>query len=282
VSRSRRKRIPPRTRGLSIRTKLLLVSLALLLIPWMGYQYVRDMKGFLLQGQENALSLTARAVSTVLHDRPELFDPETGAPQLIGEPTDIFAYPLPNHIRLDGDPADWGEQLDRMGVFDGSQDQLCGPDYHADALSFGHLVGYRGPYLYVLFEVTDERLIFRDRTLRRLDNSDHLRLSLQSPGGDVTRYLLTARQPGRMSVYLMDESWRYPVTGEPNYDIAAELGHVTGCRHRATRGTRTPQPAAVAFAGNCQDIAWLEPTGGAHLGIGSSTARAYRGRQTLE
>jgi dedicated sortase system histidine kinase len=223
VSRSRRKRIPPRTRGLSIRTKLLLVSLALLLIPWMGYQYVRDMKGFLLQGQENALSLTARAVSTVLHDRPELFDPETGAPQLIGEPTDIFAYPLPNHIRLDGDPADWGEQLDRMGVFDGSQDQLCGPDYHADALSFGHLVGYRGPYLYVLFEVTDERLIFRDRTLRRLDNSDHLRLSLQSPGGDVTRYLLTARQPGRMSVYLMDESWRYPVTGEPNYDIAAEL-----------------------------------------------------------
>ena len=71
MSDSRRtKRSPPRTRGLSIRTKLLLVSLALLLIPWMGYQYVRDMKGFLLQGQENALSLTARAVSTVLHDRP--------------------------------------------------------------------------------------------------------------------------------------------------------------------------------------------------------------------
>lgn len=45
----------------SIRSKLLLVALALLLIPWMGYQYVREMKSFLLHGQENALLLTARA-----------------------------------------------------------------------------------------------------------------------------------------------------------------------------------------------------------------------------
>lgn len=50
--------------GLSIRSKLLLVALALVLIPWMGYEYVRDMKSFLLRGQENALSLTARAIAT--------------------------------------------------------------------------------------------------------------------------------------------------------------------------------------------------------------------------
>jgi len=59
--------------GFSIRTKLLMVALLLLLIPWMSYVYVRDMKTFLLSGQENALSLTSRAVATVLHDRPELF-----------------------------------------------------------------------------------------------------------------------------------------------------------------------------------------------------------------
>ena len=57
----------------SIRTKLLLVAMLLLLIPWMSYVYVRDMKMFLLAGQEDALSLTSRAVATVLHDRPELF-----------------------------------------------------------------------------------------------------------------------------------------------------------------------------------------------------------------
>ena len=59
--------------GFSIRTKLLPVALLLLLIPWMSYVYVRDMKGFLISGQEDALTLLSRAVATVLHDRPELF-----------------------------------------------------------------------------------------------------------------------------------------------------------------------------------------------------------------
>ena len=57
----------------SIRYKLLLVILTLLLIPWMGYQYVRELKSFALQGQEEALLLTAGAIATVFHDRPELF-----------------------------------------------------------------------------------------------------------------------------------------------------------------------------------------------------------------
>ena len=51
------------SRGLSIRSKLLFVALALILIPWIGYEYVKGMKTFLLQGQESALSLTARAVA---------------------------------------------------------------------------------------------------------------------------------------------------------------------------------------------------------------------------
>lgn len=211
-------------RGLSIRGKLLLVALALLLIPWMGYEYVREMKSFLLQGQENALSLTARAVSTVLHDRPEFFDPDTGASQLMGEPTDLYAHPLPSYIRLDGQLSDWGQlQLDQLTLYDGSDEPFCGPDYNADSLSFWHLMGYRGPYLYALFQVVDDRVVYRKLEFRRLDNSDHLRLTLQDPDGRTNRYILTAREPGRMSVYLVNEEWRYPVTGKPDYDISAEL-----------------------------------------------------------
>jgi dedicated sortase system histidine kinase len=209
--------------GLSIRTKLLLVALALLLIPWMGYQYVREMKSFLLQGQGNALSLTARAVSTVLHDRPEFFDPDTGASKLIGDPNDMFAYPLPNYVRLDGRLGDWGEQLDQAVTYDGADRLLCGPEYDPYSLSFRHLIGYRGPYLYAFFEVTDDKVVPRNLKRRRLDASDHLRVAMQDPGGPVKRYLLTLRQPGRMSVYLADADWRLSLTGDPNYDIAAEF-----------------------------------------------------------
>jgi dedicated sortase system histidine kinase len=57
---------------LSLRTKLALVALVLLALPWAGYRYVREMERFLLEGQEQALLATARAVATALHDRPGL------------------------------------------------------------------------------------------------------------------------------------------------------------------------------------------------------------------
>ncbi|HTF15007.1 MAG TPA: hypothetical protein VK643_10085, partial [Burkholderiales bacterium] len=57
---------------LSLRTKLALVALVLLALPWAGYEYVREMERFLLEGQERALLATARAVATALHDRPNL------------------------------------------------------------------------------------------------------------------------------------------------------------------------------------------------------------------
>src|SRR5438552_5481827 len=58
--------------ALSLRTKLALVALLLLALPWAGYEYVREMERFLLEGEEQALLATARAVATALHDRPGL------------------------------------------------------------------------------------------------------------------------------------------------------------------------------------------------------------------
>jgi len=58
--------------ALNLRTKLALVALVLLALPWTGYEYVREMERFLLEGEEQALLATARAVATALHDRPGL------------------------------------------------------------------------------------------------------------------------------------------------------------------------------------------------------------------
>ncbi len=58
--------------GLGLRAKLALVAMVLLALPWAGYRYVREMEAFLLEGQQQALVATARAVATALHDRPGL------------------------------------------------------------------------------------------------------------------------------------------------------------------------------------------------------------------
>ena len=74
----------PRIRpGLKIRTKLLLLVVLLLVIPWMGYESVREMEKFLLEGQEQALQLTTQGISSILGNRTDLFDPGVGEPEVV-------------------------------------------------------------------------------------------------------------------------------------------------------------------------------------------------------
>jgi len=56
----------------SLRLKLALVALSLLVLPWVGYQYVQELERFMLDAQKQALLATARAVATALHERPQL------------------------------------------------------------------------------------------------------------------------------------------------------------------------------------------------------------------
>ena len=196
-----------------------MVALLLLLIPWMSYIYVRDMKSFLLSGQEDALSLTSRAVSTVLHDRPELFTEDTVIDPQDSEENEIYAAPLPSYINLNGELSDWGEQRQQADTFVDENAQ----EGTNNIIQVNHLLGYHGRYIYALFEVTDDAVVFRRPDFLRLDAEDHIRLTLQAPGRSQQRYTLSAKASGRMSIYLMDENWQYPITGAPNYDLAAEI-----------------------------------------------------------
>ena len=200
--------------SLSIRTKLLLVALLLLLIPWMSYLYVRDMKTFLLSGQEEALSLTARAVATVLHDRPALFNPKE-------KENDIYAIPLPNFININGDLSDWGERAKHTQRFEVLPDGIN--DTNTNVFSLNHALGYRGDFIYAMFEVTDDHILFREKNFLRVNAADHIRVTLQQADRPVQRYTLIASDAGRMSIYLMDADWQYTVSRDPNYDMSAEL-----------------------------------------------------------
>ncbi len=65
--------------ALGIRAQLLLVLMVFLTIPWLGYEYVRELERFLRDAQQKTLAGTAQAVATALHDRPRLFEAPAGA-----------------------------------------------------------------------------------------------------------------------------------------------------------------------------------------------------------
>ena len=210
-------------RHLSIRSKLLWIVLALLVIPWMGYYYTQEMQQFLVQGQKNALLLTANGIATVLNDRSELFNPDTGVPEVLGGKNDLYAYELDNLIQLDGNTEDWESVQDYASFYTGDTPKACDKDYDPDSFSLKNTIGYNEDYLYVLFEINDSKLIFRDLDRVSLDSSDHIRMLLQHPYRELEHYLIIAAEPGRMSVFFVDEDWKLPLKGEDITDFTAEL-----------------------------------------------------------
>ena len=60
--------------ALGIRAQLLLVLSVFLILPWLGYEYVRELERFLRDAHEKQLAGTAEAIATALHDRPRLFE----------------------------------------------------------------------------------------------------------------------------------------------------------------------------------------------------------------
>ncbi len=210
-------------RTLSIRTKLLWIVLALSVIPWMGYYYALEMKQFLVQGQKNALLLTANGIATVLNDRSELFNPETGVPEVLGDENNLYAHKLDNLIQLDGKLGDWQSVQQFASFYTGDELSICTRQYDPDSFSLKNIIGHYQQYLYALFEVNDDQLVYRDLERRSLDTSDQIRMLVQLPDETLEHYLLLANEPGRMGVFLVDSEWKLPLQGEDVTAFTAEL-----------------------------------------------------------
>ncbi len=212
-----------RMRTVSMQAKLIWLVLALLIIPWMGYHYVQEMRKFLLQGQQDALLLTANGIATVLNDRSELFNPATGVPEVLGEENDLYAHQLDNPIQLDGKLGDWEALQQYAAYHTGGNPFSCDENYNPDSFSLRNVIGHYEDFLYAMFEVNDDRLVYRDLDRRQLNTSDQIRILLQLPDATLRHYLLVARAPGRMSSYLVDEEWRLPLEGTPATLFTAEI-----------------------------------------------------------
>lgn len=188
-------RLVPR---ISLRRKLLLLSVALLVIPWVGYQYVREMEGFLRSGQESALLGTARAVATVLNERAELFARDAGDAD---DQASLYAHTLARPIFLDGYGDDWEPLLSWAQSF-------VSHDTDPGDGSYQLISGVYGDDLYLLVRVTDNRIVYPPAQLDRRSRGDQLYLSLDDPQRKRRHYLISTSAPGWAGAYLLDRKDR--------------------------------------------------------------------------
>ncbi|NNG13564.1 MAG: hypothetical protein HKM22_00220 [Gammaproteobacteria bacterium] len=206
----------------SIRGHLIIISLLLLVIPWLGYQYLVEMKDFLLKGQEKAQLLATQAIATVLHDRNDLFDPVENVPASLVAQGSVYAYPLDVSIQVDGYLTDWQDLLPHANHYAEESIISTRNGSTADQPEFSLLLGIQQHYLYGVIQVSDKHIVYRHPGYRRLDNGDHVRMTFIDSDDTIRRVVLVTEGPGTVSAYEVDEEWKYPLGGYPLGGIYAE------------------------------------------------------------
>jgi dedicated sortase system histidine kinase len=181
-----------------LRLKLLLAASILLLIPLLGFLYVRELEHLLLKVQEQGVISTARAVGTALNDRPSLFRSGEVYPFALAQESDLKIDNLPAAIAVDGQPEDW----DREPVSPHSVGPGVGyPE--SRAFSARYRIGRYGNSIYALFEVSDPKIVLRNPDQDGLQTSDRLEVAVVTPDDEFLRFTLDARGSGRASVHLL-------------------------------------------------------------------------------
>ena len=201
-------------RGPRLGTKLAMLGMALLIVPWFSYRQLIAMEELLIQGQSQNQLLLAKGISTLLNGREDLFN---DLPVELEDLESLFVPPLQTPIRLDGNASDWGEDLLSEYRTFGS------PNGFADG-DFEILLGERDGSLYAHMRIRDQHLIRRDRDVLRLDNADHLRLNFIRNDGQDGRIALVLDAPGSLTGYEMNDEWRFAETGAP---VSGIQGYVT-------------------------------------------------------
>jgi dedicated sortase system histidine kinase len=181
-----------------LRLKLLLAASILLLIPLLGFLYVRELENLLLRVQEQGIASTARAVGTALNDRPSLFLSGEVYPFALARESDLRIDNLPSAITVDGSADDW----DKLAV--ASRPVGAGVGHpESRAFSARYRIGRYGNAIYALFEVQDPKIVLRDPERDGLQTSDRLEVAVVTPDDEFLRFSVDARGSGRASVSLL-------------------------------------------------------------------------------
>jgi two-component system sensor histidine kinase ChvG len=167
-------------------TRLIIFSsIFLVLLPWFGFHFIEKIEQSLLQGQEEAQSMAASAISTVLNGYTSLFDVDENA---------LYVYPLEQNITIDGYDEDWYQLKKQF-------------DSYADD-SFSLLLSDNTQYLYAYLKVKDNNIVYRNPRYIPLDSSDHVRLEYLDVNNRQRRLILLTEGQGNISVYEVKKDWQ--------------------------------------------------------------------------
>ncbi|MEJ0036490.1 MAG: ATP-binding protein [Gammaproteobacteria bacterium] len=199
---------------MSLRLKLLLLSLLTLMLPWAGYKYAQEMEKSLREAESQSLTAMAKTIAASLQGRDELlYRGPTG--ELLPKPEryDLVPIPLPGEPFIDGYVDEWPVVPSAWKYFNRGNDRL------------GILTGVRDRMFYAQLDVRDDKLVFDAPNASPLDPTsfgDRVWIGFEDTTGVERQVFLATTGPGDVHARRIEtrEYGRQEAVDEPRIDSA--------------------------------------------------------------
>ncbi len=152
---------------MTLRKKLFLFFLVLLLLPWSSWRLLKQMELSLRQDREQALTMEAQALARFM---------ELESIDIVAQGNGVYVHQAEQSILLDGYAADWQQWAPWAQEFY-FRDAASGVENRA-AGKVSLMLAEDQQNLFAMVIVEDEELVWSDPRLQRPELSDHLVLSL--------------------------------------------------------------------------------------------------------
>jgi two-component system, OmpR family, sensor histidine kinase ChvG len=208
--------------NLKLRSKLLLVSLVLVLLPWFGIRYIQAVENLLQQQQSQAVATIAKATGAIVEQYPDSFRQR----ERLIENSNTFlknqVAVIAASIQIDGYNEEWLNYQSLMLTLPADNQlkpgqQLIDPQ----DLSVRYILAQHKKQLTLFLDVVDDSIVYRDATRFQRHGGDALVLALVDKKQRSHRYILSASAPGKMNAYEYIGPYRDPVIIKPEPLIKA-------------------------------------------------------------
>lgn len=188
IAGSMNKTNKPRRFYQSLRFKLLLVSLTLVVIPLTGYRFIQDVDAFQRVAQDQNILTTARSLAMLVQSHSK--DLLSSTADATYPAADLYVHALESMPTIDGYADDWSSLEHNQASYGEN-----------GALKFKLLLGESGDYLYLFLQVSDKALFYSTDVQAQVGHSDQVELAFINPQEQKRHYLIAPHAPGWVAAY---------------------------------------------------------------------------------
>jgi len=170
----------------------MLLSVAVLIIPYMGFDYLRQMETYLRDTLEASLVDATYAIAGALNDKPRLFDTSFNE-----DANSLYVHQLNNTVQLDGYTDDWISYIDWSDTYYSDSPTI--------ADNFKLIISKDEHYYYVLIQVKDDELIYSTLDQPDTINGDHFVVVYRDKYQRLQKDYLVASGPGLIRTFRYEE-----------------------------------------------------------------------------